>query len=215
MKGQSDSFGLIAIFLIVFLFAVGVAIWLLDLIAQQRIFGLLVGAEFLAFAILVYLYYEETPADMSKKWLLGGFTALAALLILAVSLFAGAGSTPISNVQVTLYAGEISNTVYGFGNSSTSLTSPGPTLIFKIGDVVNMTLVNAGRMPHNWALVNTNETDGAVLFNAQIVSENVPLQTNQTGSAVFTVTKSGSFFYVCQVPGHLQLGMWGNVVINP
>jgi uncharacterized cupredoxin-like copper-binding protein len=215
MKSRSDSLGLIAIFLIVFLFAVGVAIWLLDLITQQRIFGLLVGAEFLAFALLVYLYYEETPVDVNRKWLLGGFAALATLVILATTLFAGVGSAPTPNVQVTLYAGEISNTVYGFGHSSASLTSPGPTLTFKVGDVVNMTLINSGQMPHNWALVSTNETDGAVLFHAQIASESSPLQTNQTGLAVFTVTQSGSFFYICQVPGHVQLGMWGNVVVNP
>ena len=215
MKRTSNYFRLIAIFLLTFLVIVGVAIWLLDLVAQQRIFGFLMSAEFVAFALLVYLYYEENPQDISKKLLLSGFAALGVLVLLAAAVFAGVGSTPKPNVSVTLYAGEISLTQYGFGNSSTSITSPGPTLTFKVGDVVNMTLVNAGTMPHNWALVNANQTSASVLFHAQIASGTVPIQVNQTGSVIFTVTKSGNFYYICQVPGHVQLGMWGSVVINP
>jgi uncharacterized cupredoxin-like copper-binding protein len=215
MKRTNNYFRLIAIFLLTFLVIVGVAIWLLDLVAQQRVFGFLVSAEFVAFALLVYLYYEENPQEISQKLLLSGFAALGVFVLLAAAVFAGVGSLPKPNVSVTLYAGQISLTEYGFGNSSTSITSPGPTLTFKVGDVVNMTLFNAGTMPHNWALVTTNQTSASVLFGAQIASGSVPLQVNQTGSVIFRVTKSGNFNYICQVPGHVQLGMWGSVVINP
>ena len=215
MKRTNNYFRLIAIFLLTFLVIVGVAIWLLDLVAQQRVFGFLVSAEFVAFALLVYLYYEENPQEISQKLLLSGFAALGVFVLLAAAVFAGVGSSPKPNVSVTLYAGEISLTEYGFGNSSTSITSPGPTLTFKVGDVVNMTLFNAGTMPHNWALVTTNQTSASVLFGAQIASGSVPLEVNQTGSVIFRVTKSGNFNYICQVPGHVQLGMWGSVVINP
>ena len=183
--------------------------------AQQRIFGFLMSAEFVAFALLVYLYYEENPQDISKKLLLSGFAALGVLVLLAAAVFAGVGSAPKPNVSVTLYSGEISSSLYGFGNSSTSITSPGPTLTFKVGDVVNMTLINVGQMSHDWAIVTANQTSASVLFHAQIASGTFPLATNQTGSVIFTVTKSGNFYYICQVPGHVQLGMWGSVVINP
>ncbi len=215
MKPQDDRLNLIAILLLLFLIIVGITIWLLDFIAQQRIFGLLAAAEFVAFALLVGFYYEENPKNINRKWLTGGFTALALLIVLAAALFVGVGSAPSPNVGVTLYAGEISNTQYGFGNSSSTIISPGPNLTFKVGDVVNVTLLNVGQMPHNWALVSTNETNGQVLFDAQIASGNDPVSSNQTGFVVFTVGKAGSFFYICQVDGHLQLGMWGNVVINP
>ena len=69
MKSTSNHFRLIAIFLLTFLVVVGVTIWFLDLVAQQRIFGFLMSAEFVAFALLVYLYYEENPQDISKKLL--------------------------------------------------------------------------------------------------------------------------------------------------
>ncbi len=93
----------------------------------------------------------------------------------------------------------------GFGNSATSITSPGPTLTFTVGDVVNMTVFNAGTMPHNWALVASNDTSGKVLFGAKIDSGSVPIPVNESASVVFRVTKAGNYFYICQVPGHVQL----------
>ena len=217
MKRTSDPLRSIAIFLLTFLVVVGIATWLLDLIAQQRVFGFLMSAELIAFALLVYIFYEENPG-VSKKLLTAGFVALGILVLLAAAAFAGVGSPPplpTPNVYVTLYAGEVSLTVYGFGNTSISITSPGPTLTLNAGDVVNMTVFNAGTMPHNWALVNTDQTSAKVLFGAQIDSGSVPIPINQTGSVIFRVTKSGNFYYICQVPGHVQLGMWGRVVINP
>ena len=95
---------------------------------------------------------------------------------------------------MTLYAGQVSLTVYGFGNSSTDITSPGPTLTFIVGDVVNMTVDNVGTMPHNWAIVNSESTSGKVLFGAQIDSGSVPIEVNQTASVVFKVTKAGDFY---------------------
>jgi uncharacterized cupredoxin-like copper-binding protein len=215
MKRESNILGLVAVFLLAFIIAVGVAVWLLDLVAQQRVFGLLVGAEFVAFGLLVYLYYEENPADVNRKWLLAGLVALATLVLLAAAVFSGVGQAPAPNVQVTLYAGEASATVYGFGNSSTTITSPGPTLTFKVGDVVNMTLINFGQMPHNWVITGSKQLGAEVLFDAEVASDTVPLLSNQTASHVFTLTQAGTFFYLCEIQGHLQLGMWGNVVVNP
>jgi uncharacterized cupredoxin-like copper-binding protein len=215
MNSQRDRFSVVAALLLVFMVIVAVSIWLLDLVAQQREFGLLASAEFVAFALLAGLYYEEKPQDISAKWLGGGFAAIALFVVLAGALLAGVGSPPVPNVSITLYAGEISTSVYGFGNSTSTLASPGPTLTFKVGDVVNLTLVDDGMMPHNWALVKTNETSGSVLFGAQVASGSLPLENNETGSVVFTVGQAGNFFYICQVPGHVQLGMSGNVVINP
>ncbi len=175
------------------------------------------SAELIAFALLVYIFYEQTPGA-SKKLLTTGFVALGILVLLAAAVFAGVGTPkplPPPNVFVTLYAGQVSLIVYGFGNSSTSITAPGPTLTFIVGDVVNMTVINVGTMPHNWALTTTNQTSAKVLFGAQIDSGAVPIEVNQTGSVIFKVTKSGNYNYICQVPGHVTLGMWGNVVINP
>jgi plastocyanin len=215
MKRPRDSTSLMAVFLVLFLIVVGVTVWLLDFSSQQRVFGLLVSAMLVAFAILAYFYYVDDPKDLNRKWITAGFVTMAVFILLAASLFAGVGTAPVPNVSITIYSGEISDSLYGFGNSATSLTSPGPTLAFKVGDIVNIALVNVGQMPHNWAIVSANQSDASVLFRARIASDSAPLQTNQSASIIFTASQAGTFYYICQVDAHLQLGMWGSVVITP
>ena len=217
MSHNRDPLRSIVVLLLIFLLAIGASIWFLDFIAQQRVFGFLMSAELVAFAMLVYIFYEEN-SGASRRLLTAGFVALAILVLSAAVVFVGVGTPqplPPANIFVSLYAGEVSPSEYGFGNNANSITSPGPVLNFTVGDVVNMTVFNAGTMPHNWALVTTNQTDARVMFGAQIDSGSVPIPINQTGSVVFKVTKSGDFSYICQVPGHVQTGMWGRAVINP
>ena len=214
MSRKTDYMRVTAIFLLLFLIVAGVSVWLLNLITQQRAFGFLMSAEFIAFAMLIYIFYEQNPG-VSKKLLTAGFVALAILVILAAAIIVGVGAPLKPTVSETLYAGQVSLTVYGFGNSATDIISPGPTLNFTVGEIVNMTVYNVGSMGHNWALVNDNATSAKVLFSAQIDGGSLPIPVNETGSVIFKVTKPGNYYYICQVLGHVQLGMWGNVVINP
>jgi plastocyanin len=208
--------GFIAALLLIFIIVVAVTMWTLDLIAQQRTFAFLLSAELIAFAMLVYLYYGETPKDISRRWLFSGALALAVVVLLGVSVIPEVTTTSTSpNATITLYEGEVSTSLYGFGYSATSLVSPGPTLTFKVGDAVNITVTDVGQLPHNWAIVSANQTSSPVQFNAQIRSASSPLQHGESGSVVFTVTTAGDFYYICQVGGHVDLGMWGKVVVNP
>ena len=117
-------------------------------------------------------------------------------------------------MYITLYAGETGDSQLGFGTSPTNLTSPGPTLRLKITDVVSITLVNAGKMPHAFAVTNMPKTGATVLFNAQIGSAANPLGPGQSGTVVFAPNNAGTFFYICPVSGHAELGMYGAVVIT-
>lgn len=208
--------GLIASLLLIFIIVAGITMWTLDLIAQQRTFAFLLSADLIAFAMLVYLYYAENPKDISRRWLFGGAIAIAVVILLAALVIPGVTTASTSsNVNITLYEGQVSSDLYGFGYSANSLESPGPTLTFKVGDVMNVTVTDVGQLPHNWAIVSANQTSAPVQFNAQIRSASSPLQQGDSGSVVFTVTKAGDFYYICQVPGHVGLGMWGRVVVNP
>jgi uncharacterized cupredoxin-like copper-binding protein len=208
--------GFIAVLLLFFIVVTAVTMWTLDLIAQQRTFAFLLSAELIAFAMLVYLYYVETPKDISRRWLFGGVIALAVAVLLAASVIPGVATTStVPNVNIILYEGAVSSSLYGFGYNANNLVSPGPTLTFKVGDIVNVTVTDVGQLPHNWAIVSTNQTSAPVQFNAQIRSASSPLQHGESGSTVFTVTKAGDYYYICQVPGHVDLGMWGRIVVNP
>ncbi len=117
-------------------------------------------------------------------------------------------------VTITLYAGEISNNKFGFGTTANNITSPGPTLRFKISDVVNVTLVNAGTMPHAFAITAEAKTGSSALFGATIASSANPLSPGQSRSIVFAPSNAGSFYYICPVPGHAETGMYGSVIIT-
>jgi plastocyanin len=123
-------------------------------------------------------------------------------------------STSTSNIDI--YAGEVSTSTYGFGNSASTIESPGPTLTFTAGETVTVTLHNASpSMVHNWAIVDTKSATGTVLWNAQIASASNPVSPGSSSSVTFTVGSAGSYYYICQVDAHVTLGMWGTVTVNP
>ena len=122
------------------------------------------------------------------------------------------GKTP--TVNIVLYEGEITGSTYGFGNSSTTLTSPGPTLTFKTTDIVNITVINVGKMPHAFAITSEAKTGAKVLFNAEIASASNPLPPGQQGTVIFAPNTAGSVYYICPVPGHVESGMYGSVTIT-
>lgn len=115
-------------------------------------------------------------------------------------------------VNITMYANELP-TKFGWGLSSDNVTSPGPTLRFKVGDVVGMTVHNEGKVPHAFAIVSGLDNP-KVLFNSQVATLNDPIQPGGTKSGVFKVTDAGSFKYICTVTGHSEIGMYGDIVIS-
>jgi uncharacterized cupredoxin-like copper-binding protein len=152
--------------------------------------------------------------------------ALALALVISVALFlvlpiqpayvvASSSSSETPTVSITLYAGEISGSKFGFGLSPNNITSPGPTFYFNTSDVVKITVVNAGHMDHAFAVVNAPQTGATVLFGATVASGSNPLQPGQSGSVTFKPNvASSNEYYICPVPGHAELGMWGSIVVS-
>ncbi len=154
------------------------------------------------------------------------FAALALIFLIAIVAFLvlpiqlplsgeSSGNLGKPTVNITLYAGEISGTKYGFGLSRDNITSPGPTFHFNTSDVVNLTLVNAGQYPHAFACVNAPRTGATVLWDGYIASGSNPIPPGQSGSVIFKPNTAGSeFYYICPVSGHAELGMWGTMVVS-
>jgi heme/copper-type cytochrome/quinol oxidase subunit 2 len=112
-----------------------------------------------------------------------------------------------SGTPLTLYADS-----YGFGDSAGNIISPGPTLHLNVGQTYTMTVHNVASIPHSWEIVATKAV-GTPIFGAGI-NVNTYIQPGQSGSVTFTPDQTGNFYYVCTVPGHIALGMWGNVEIT-
>ncbi len=127
------------------------------------------------------------------------------------------GQIAAPNVTIQLYEGEIKvngQTHGAFSFSQNNLTSPGPTLNFKVGDVVKVTVNNVGTIAHNWAIVTDKSSPNSVVFTAQIQSGSNPISPGSSGSVTFKADKAGTYNYICQVPGHVDLGMYGTVVVS-
>jgi len=163
----------------------------------------------------------------SKKSNTGWYIAAAIIIIIIVVagvvayLYTRPPSTSSSStgtVNITLYAGKVANnaTAYGFGNSSTTITSPGPSLTVKVGDKVTVTLYNIDTTSgHNWALVTQKNQITSVVFSAQIGSAGSPVSYNTHQSTTFTASTAGTYYYVCQVDLHdVDFGMWGTFTVT-
>ena len=63
-----------------------VYLWIVDIVALQRVFGALLGAELVIFSMVVYIYYKPTLTVASNNWLLLGCVVAASFLLIAVQL---------------------------------------------------------------------------------------------------------------------------------
>ncbi len=155
---------------------------------------------------------KSTPKKQNNRRRQIGVAVAAVVLAAVIGFVAYTQLTiaPTPTVNITLYGGtNAAGNNYGFSNT-TYVYGPGPTLTFKVGDVVNFTFVNVDKSyPHSWAMVNARVKNPTVVFGAQI--DPIPAGTN--ASVVFTVTRAGNYFYACIVD--IAWGMWGNVVVNP
>jgi FtsP/CotA-like multicopper oxidase with cupredoxin domain len=145
------------------------------------------------------------------------FAAMSALVFhIQLPLTASSNiSDKTPTVNIVLYEGENSGSQYGFGYSSNTLTSPGPTLRFTTSDVVNITVINVGKVPHAFAITSAPRTGASILFNAEIGSEINPIQPGEEGSVVFKPNLTGSAFnYMCPISGHAEARIYGSIIIS-
>ena len=123
-----------------------------------------------------------------------------------------------SGTSLVLYEGPLttgstSSVFFGFGNTATNITSPGPTLYLQEGTTYTMTVYNVGTSPHAWEIVPTKAVSNSPMFGAGIDISNF-LPAGNSASVTFTANQTGSFYYVCTEPGHIGYGMWGNVAVS-
>jgi plastocyanin len=143
-------------------------------------------------------------------------------------LYAIDGSDSIVTVQensvlfgsgTVAFAGSSLRGIKGFSNTESLSVVPGPTLSFKIGDVVNMTVYNKGSLAYGWVIVEgVSFTESKLLdtsnthevFDSAIESIN----PGQSASVIFTVSQEGNFYYISPLQDGAKAGMWGKVTVT-
>lgn len=138
---------------------------------------------------------------------------VAGTLIFVFMQPSSTGSNNLTGNNIDIYGSE-----YGYGSSASNIQSGpnSPTITLQHGQTVTVTFHNMGTMAHNWAITN-DKTDGSTnlpFSGAQIGSSSNPVAAGSSKSVTFTVGNAGNYYYICQVDGHVSLGMWGNVVVQ-
>lgn len=98
-----------------------------------------------------------------------------------------------------------------------------PTINVPKGSKVTLTLINEDMgMPHGMEIIASpppyaymSMMQGPVYPGAYLPV--VPQAENEaypTVSTTFTASQSGTFYYICQVPGHAAKGMYGEIVVE-
>jgi uncharacterized cupredoxin-like copper-binding protein len=142
--------------------------------------------------------------------------AVIVIIVVVVGVVIALMNTPAAQgTPLTLYAGEVNSAAYGFGDSASAIKSgpDSPTLNLKVGTTYTMTVHNVGTMPHAWEITNAKATGSQVLFDAKIAPTSY-LAPGASGSVTFTPNQAGTFYYICPVSGHVELGMWGTVDVT-
>ncbi len=117
-------------------------------------------------------------------------------------------------ITITVYGGEIGPTTYGFGLSEDKITSPGPDIRVKVGTKVQINFKNVGKIPHNFVIASEKRFDAEPLWDVEIGTITKPIGAGEEGSVTFIPNRSGEFYYICTIPGHIELGMYGKVIVE-
>ena len=132
-----------------------------------------------------------------------GFTARDAVLAPAASTTVHTSTMTVSNTETEVAPG-VTQTLWTYNG-----TAPGPVLHGKVGDVFEITFVNAGTISHS------------LDFHAGSLAPDKPMRTIDPGEQLtyrFTATRSGIWMYHCStmpISAHIANGMFGAVIIDP
>jgi hypothetical protein len=69
-----------------FLLATTAYLWFIDLLGNQRTFAILLGAELVAFSVLIYVSTRPSYVDIDTSWILIGCFTIALLLLFAIAV---------------------------------------------------------------------------------------------------------------------------------
>lgn len=82
------------------------------------------------------------------------------------------------------------------------------------GWTVKVNFTNNVVIPHSAAVVAQKSAQSPVFSGATVKNPTSGIAKGSSDSFSFKTTKTGDFFLVCLVPGHVQLGMWDHFKVT-
>ncbi|MGI0046567.1 MAG: plastocyanin/azurin family copper-binding protein [Nitrosotalea sp.] len=102
---------------------------------------------------------------------------------------------------------------YGF---DAPIGSPGanPQINASVGDKIVFSVTNGGKSFHAFAITASTSGPGPAIDGTTIGTADSPMKPGQSGTVTFIPGSSGTYYYICAVPGHRELGMNGKIVVG-
>lgn len=102
---------------------------------------------------------------------------------------------------------------YGF-DAPIGSQGANPDITVHSGDTVTIHLSNPSKSFHAFGIVVDPANPSAVLWNSNFKTPDSPMKPGEKGDVTFVAGTPGLYHYICTVPGHAELGMDGNFIVE-
>ena len=89
-----------------------------------------------------------------------------------------------------------------------------PTINANVGDRIIFNILNAGKSFHAFGVTLNDEGFGGILSGTDVAAANSPLKPGEGGTSEFIPGEPGTYYYICTVPGHREMGMVGTIIVE-
>ncbi len=90
-----------------------------------------------------------------------------------------------------------------------------PDIQANVGDKIGFIIKNGGKSFHAFGITEAAEGFEGVISGTEVASANNPLKPGEGGESHFVPAKEGTYYYICTVPGHREMGMMGKILVGP
>jgi nitrite reductase (NO-forming) len=97
-------------------------------------------------------------------------------------------------------------------NALTGEEGHNPTINANVGDKIIFNVLNQGF--HAFGVTAEAEGFAGIIPGSEVASAAAPLQKGDSDSSEFVPTEPGTYYYICTVPGHRELGMVGEIIVG-
>ncbi len=89
-----------------------------------------------------------------------------------------------------------------------------PEIHASVGDKIIFNVVNDGVSFHSFGVTADEEGFGGIFPGSEIASASNPLKAGESGTSEFIPGEAGTYYYICTVPGHREMGMVGSIIVG-
>ncbi|MDE1818940.1 MAG: multicopper oxidase domain-containing protein [Thaumarchaeota archaeon] len=101
--------------------------------------------------------------------------------------------------------------VYAFNALSGS--DMNPTVQASVGDKIDFHVTNKGKSFHAFAVTSSATGPGPAIDGTTVGTADNPMKPGTSGEVSFVPSAAGTYYYICAVPGHRELGMEGKIIV--